>query len=335
MEKKICVLLETEEDGSLKENAYELLNEAAGLSIDFEAQVTGILLGKGTDGVLSDAGKYGIGKLRVYDTRIDPGDVDANDGKFRTLCGIVEAERPAVIVLGGTHAGICLASFLAAFHACKIVSNAQRISYRAGMFQVEKPVFNGRLLKTLKYPIGQRIAVLFRPGALGIGNPVKRAAKVTLGDPDGRPELSLAAFRHENVTRERTYQVELTERITEADIVIGVGGGACNAELMDGIVAIARRLNAGIGGTRAAVDKRTVPYDRQIGQTGKTIAPKVYLALGVSGAVQHAAGIGNSKFIIAVNKDRSAPIMKMADLPCVSDVEDLVPALRKKLDSQG
>src|SRR5512141_2833014 len=134
MEKKICVLLETEEDGSLKENGYELLNEAASRSIDFEAKVTGILLGKGTDGVLSDAGKYGIGKLRVYDTRIDPGDIDANDGKFRMLCGIVEAERPAVIVLGETHAGICLASFLAAFHAYKIVSHAQRISYRAGMF---------------------------------------------------------------------------------------------------------------------------------------------------------------------------------------------------------
>lgn len=332
MEKKICILLETEEDGSLKESGYELMNEAASLSLDFEAQVTGILLGKGTGDVLSECRKFGIGKLHVCDARIDPVEIDACDRTLRLLCGIVDAERPAAFLVGENHIGMPLASFLAAFHAFHIVSNAQRISFRAGTFQVEKPVCNGRLLKTLKYPADRRIAVLFRPGVLGVGNPVKGTANITVEEPGGTPERSIPPIRHDNVNLERTYRIELTDRITEADVVIGVGGGVENPETMEEIVAVARRLNAAVGGTRVAVDRCIVPYGQQIGQTGKTIAPKVYIALGVSGAVQHTVGIRNSKFIIAVNKDKGAPIMKMADLPCVSDIGELLPVLRKMLD---
>lgn len=333
MDKKICVLLEAEEDGSLREIGYELLNEAASLSIELEAQVIGILLGKGSDNALSESKRYGIGKLHLYDTQFDPEDIATNDGKFRKLCEVIDAECPAAILLGENHTGVNLASFLAAFYDYKIVSNAQRITYRAGSIQVEKLAYNGRLLKSLKYPLDQKVAVLFRPGTLGIGNPVKKAASIILEDLDGRSEQSIASIHHDNVKRERTYQVELTDKITEADVVIGVGGGVGNAELMESIVTIAKRLNAAIGGTRIAVDKRIVPYDKQIGQTGKTIAPKVYIALGVSGAIQHAVGVRNSKFIVAVNKDKNAPIMKMADLACISDIEELVPVLRKKIDS--
>ncbi len=334
MERRVGVLLETEEDGSLKEVCYELANEAAILSGDLEVRVFGVLLGRGSDAAVSEAKRYGIENIYVYDTRIDPVDLNGNDRKFRRLCGIVDTCKPVAFLMGEEDLGISLSSFLAANCNYRTISNAQRIRYAGGTILVEKQVFNGRLLKTLKFSSDQNVAVLFRPGALGVGNPVRKATDIVVEHPVVDSGDSNVSIRYDGIIWERSYQVELTDYIAEADVVIGVGGGVDKAELLADIVRIAKCLNAAVGGTRVSVDKGIIPYEKQIGQTGKVIAPGVYIALGISGAIQHTFGIKGSKFIIAVNRDQSAPIMKMADLPCLSDIDVLVPVLYDKINAQ-
>lgn len=333
MDKTVGVLLETEEDGSLKDICYELANEAVSFAKDAGAKVFGILVGRQTDKAVAEAKKYGIERLYVHDVRLDPEDIAGNDARFRALCACVDAERPMLVLMGQEYAGIGFSSFLAVLSGYKTVSNAQRVSFSSASIVVEKPVQSGRLLKTLKYAAGQKVAVLIKPGMLGVGNAIGKAADIAV-QPLPEVAAASAATSFDAVRRERSYQVELTDRIAEADIVIGIGAGVA-AELLEDVVAIARRLNAAIGGTRVSVDKGVIPYERQIGQTGKIIAPKVYIALGISGAIQHLVGMRNSKYIIAVNIDKGAPLLKVADLPCIADVRALLPELRKNLENRA
>lgn len=333
MEKIVCVLLETESDGSLKDICYELANEAVSFAKDSGAKVFGVLLGKQTDKAVAEAKKYGVEKLYVHEEPFDPEDIAANDAKFRKLCACIDAERPMLVLLGQEYAGISLSAFLSALGGYKTVSNAQRVSYASGTIVVERPALGGRVLKTLKYPSsGQKVAVLFKPGVLGVGNAIRKAADIALPPLPAADEA--AATRYDAVKRERSYQVELTDRISEADVVIGVGAGVA-AELMDEVIALAKSLNAAVGGTRVSVDKGVIPYERQIGQTGKVISPKIYIALGISGAIQHLVGMRTSKYIIAVNIDKGAPLLKVADLPCIADVRELLPELRKNIDMRA
>ncbi|MFY9327616.1 MAG: electron transfer flavoprotein subunit alpha/FixB family protein [Georgfuchsia sp.] len=334
MDKTVCVLLETEEDGTLKDICYELANEAVSFAKDSGAKVFGILLGKQTDKAVTEAKKYGVEKLYVHDARLDPEDIASNDAKFRNLCACIDAESPALILMGQEYAGVSLSSFLAVICGYKTVSNAQKVSFSAGNIVVEKPVLNGRVLKTLKYPSGQKVAVLIKPGMLGVGNAIRKSADIALQPLQEATASDAVTAQYDAIKRERSYQVELTDRISEADVVIGVGGGV-TADLMDEIVSLAKRMNAAVGGTRVGVDKGLVPYERQIGQTGKIIAPKVYIALGISGAIQHLVGMKTAKYIIAVNIDKGAPLLKSADLPCIADVRELLPELRKNIETRA
>jgi electron transfer flavoprotein alpha subunit len=333
MDKTVGVLLETEEDGSLKDICYELANEAVSFAKDSGATVFGILQGKQTDKAVAEAKKYGIGKLYVHAAHLDPEDIGTNDAKFRNLCACIDAESPSLILLGQEYAGVGLSSFLAVLCGYKTVSNAQKVSFSAGSIVVEKPVLNGRVLKTLKYPSGRKVAVLFKPGMLGVGNAIRKSADIVLQSLPEAAASKAATTRYDAITQEQSYQLELTDYIAEADVVLGVGGGV-TADLMEEIVGLAKRLNAAIGGTRVSVDKGLVPYERQIGQTGKVISPKVYIALGISGAIQHLVGMKTAKYIIAVNIDKGAPLLKTADLPCVADVRELLPELRKIIETR-
>ena len=188
----------------------------------------------------------------------------------------------------------------------------------------------GRLHERLIWARGTRVGFMMAPGVRGIGVPRKaRRAKIVTVNPTLDP----------NTFRDRTLRTlppdPQTVDLTEAERIVSGGLGVGGPEGMAQLQSLAEGLGATLGGTRVAADKGWLDYDRFIGSTGKIVAPKLYIAFGVSGAGQHVAGIGGSEVIIAINTDRTAPLLKMADLGVVGDLNAIVPILLRKLEERA
>jgi len=191
-----------------------------------------------------------------------------------------------------------------------------------GGFAYERPVFSGMAVRTerIQSPIH---VVTVDPTALG--------------DPDDGAAGEVSAFSAMGTASDDVQFVELRRAesgrpdLSVAERVIGAGRGIKSADYLDTIGTLADKLGAAIGSTRAVVDAGWLPNEFQIGQTGKAIAPKLYIAIGISGAVQHSAGIRGAKTIVAINKDPEAPIFKVADVGLVADLFDAVPKMIERL----
>ena len=189
----------------------------------------------------------------------------------------------------------------------------------------ERPIFAGNAVETLQVPAGKKIITVrttaFKPAASGGGAAVEKIAAAA--DP------GLSSFVGENLSKSERPE------LTSAKIVISGGRGLGSAENFHLLDKIADRLGAAVGASRAAVDAGYVPNDFQVGQTGKAVAPELYLAIGISGAIQHLAGMKDSRVIAAINKDPEAPIFSIADFGLVEDLFKAIPELNDELEKRG
>jgi electron transfer flavoprotein alpha subunit len=305
-------------DGTPRPVVLELLSGARKLG-DLEA----VALGPGASKAAETLGKYGAKKVYVHE---DPAFRDQlATPAVQLLAALVEKHRPDLLLFGMTYDGRDIASRLSARLGTALIANATGIERKGDAWGVISPIFGGTLLVTTA-PSGKAPAVvLMRPKAFN-AEPSNGGAAEVEKLSDAVPSASRAPR-----VIERKQEKASGPRLEDAPIIVSGGrglGAPENFKLLDDLAA---ELGAAVGASRAVVDAGWKPYSFQIGQTGKTVKPGVYLAFGISGAMQHTVGMKGAKTIIAVNKDPEAPIFKLADLGVVGDVHKILPQLTQEV----
>ncbi len=306
-----------EEAGSPTTIGLELL--AAGRQL---GEVTAIYLGAGSDSAFATLGEHGAGSVIHLDagSRLPSGPVAA------ALAERMAAEAPDLILFGQAYTDRDVAGRLAARLGVGVLSNAVAVRLADGGVETDHEILGGVQVATATMS-QQPFLVLIRPKSFvseEVGGPVPSVEKMAL------PEVG----RSEAAVTESHVEEREGPQLGEAAVVVSGGRGLGSPEAYELVERLGKQLGAATGATRAIVDAGWVPYAKQVGQTGKTVKPDVYIACGISGAMQHLVGMKDSKTIIAINKDPDAPIFSIADLGVVGDVHKVLPKLIETLESR-
>ncbi len=309
---KILVIAEKSGD-AIKKPSFEAL----GLATRLGGLVEAALLGSGLVDLPNQLAQYGASTVYAADDpSLEPYTAEAHT---LVLADLVHKAGPDLILMGATAAGRDLAPRLAGRLGIALASDCTDLERLDGDVRIIRPMYAGKLIATVQQTSSPRFATL-RPNVLPMPEPdaSRTAALQALAVP---PAGVRAQIRE--IVKTAVGQVELTE----ATIIVSGGRGVKGPEGFEPVRELARTLNAAVGASRAAVDAGWIPYAHQVGQTGKTVTPNLYIACGISGAIQHLAGMKTAKVIVAVNKDPDAPIFKVADYGIVGDLFEVVPAL--------
>jgi electron transfer flavoprotein alpha subunit len=313
---EIWVLAETR-DGAVRRVTYELITAARRL--DGGARVTAVLTGSGVANLASEIGAHGADRVLVLD---DPRlAAYSSDGWAAALATLATAEGPDIILGSTTARGRDLTPRIAAVLGVGVASDAVEVALEGGRLVAVRPVFAGKALA--------RVRVLSDPQMATI-RPNSFPPSESPSDSSGAGEVvaaSLGDYQARAVVTGMEAVVSARPDVAEADVIVSGGRGMGGPEHFHLIEALADELGAAVGASRAVVDAGWRPHGDQVGQTGKTVSPTLYVACGISGAVQHLAGMKTSKYIVAVNKDAEAPIFSVADYGVVGDIFEVIPAL--------
>jgi electron transfer flavoprotein alpha subunit len=299
-------------DGKVSSTSLELVTKARDLG-----DVYAVALGSGAKAAAGALGKHGARVVHVnedsaFDDYLAEPATDA-------LASLYEQQKPDVILFGFTSDSREVAGRLAARLGAGMIANASDLAASNGGFVAKVPYFGGSKLASMKAN-GKPAIILVRPKSFEASESGGAAEVKQL-------DVSVAAESKRAHVTDRVVEASEKVKLEDARVVISGGrgmGGPQNFPLLEDL---ANALGGAVGASRAVVDAGWVPYSMQVGQTGKSVRPGVYIAVGISGAMQHTVGMKTSKVIIAINKDAEAPIMKMADLGVVGDALKIVPAL--------
>ncbi|MBK9775587.1 MAG: electron transfer flavoprotein subunit alpha/FixB family protein [bacterium] len=314
----IAVFIE-QRDGAFKKVAWQMISQARKLADASGGEVWGVLLGGDPAAAAALAGKHGAHRLFAAGDQLERYDSERYGTALATFC---RTQKPDLVLIGATALGRDLGPTAAAKLGCACISDAIALKFEGGAWEVRRPIYAGKCFVDV-VPKTAPAIVGIRPNAFVAQDGGGAAAAVTAFDA-GQAQVTPRAIVREIVGSDGG-RVELTE----ADIVVSGGRGIKGPENYVLIEELAAALNAAAGASRAVVDAGWVDYSHQVGQTGKTVGPNLYIACGISGAIQHLAGMSSSKCIVAINKDPAAPIFKVADFGVVGDLFEVLPALTK------
>jgi electron transfer flavoprotein alpha subunit len=300
-------------DGKLKKASREALSIGRKLA----AAAGGDVMAFATDAAAADeAGRYGAKTL--YVANLSP---YATETHTAALVQAVKDAQPAILLFGGTSNGRDLAPRVAARLDVGVASDVDRLEWTDGKLRARRPVYSGKAFATVDVTGTPAIATT-RPNAF----PAEEAG----GSPAKVSEVS--ASTENRVRLVETKAEEAGEiSLAEADIIVSGGRGLKEAANFSYVRDLAHAIGGAVGASRAVVDAGWIDHQHQVGQTGRVVSPNVYIAAGVSGAIQHLAGMSSSKHIIAINKDPEAPIFRIADLGIVGDLFQILPALTEEV----
>lgn len=315
-------------DGRAAGVAYELLSEGRKLADKLGTHVAGVLLGDKVEHLVKEVFAYGADKCYLADAPVFKN--YQTDAYTKAIVEMIQEYKPEVVLFGATNNGRDFAARIAVRIRTGLTADCTELTIdENGMLNQTRPAFGGNVMATI-------ITDKHRPQMATV-----RPKVMKKGEPDYSRQGELIRFESSVVEEDLHYQIlDIVEHaiktvnLAEADIVVSGGRGIGGPENYCIIEELAEVLKAAAGASRAVVDAGWVPHYRQVGQTGKTVAPKLYVACGISGAIQHLAGMQTSDRIVAINKDPDAPIFNVATYGIVGDLHKVVPLLTKKLKEE-
>ncbi|MGI5863586.1 MAG: FAD-binding protein [Myxococcales bacterium] len=313
--------------GVIQPVAVELLGEGRRLADALGVELCGVLLGDGVEPLAQRV--IELGADRVFLCESPALAQYTTDGHTKALDALVRAHKPEILLFGATHIGRDLAPRLAARVDTGLTADCTKLEIDPEDRKLlqTRPAFGGNVMATIVTPNNRPQMATVRPGVMR-----KAEAK-----PGRRGEIvRFDAGVSASDLRTRVLKVVRSPRlccaIEEAEIVVAGGRGLGKPEGFELLQKLADKLGGVVGSSRACVDAGWIGHDRQVGQTGKTVKPRLYIACGISGAIQHLAGMSSSDIIVAINKNPDAPIFSVADYAIVGDLYEVVPALIDALD---
>jgi electron transfer flavoprotein alpha subunit len=311
-------------ENKIKKASLEALSEAKRRADDLDEESVAVFLGKELDEFAQEAFKYGASQVYLLE---NPLLENYSSSLFTSvLSNVIDEIKPKAVLFSATAMGKDLAPRIAAKLDVGVATDCIKTSAKDSRLEVVRPIFAGKALAAFQFKEEPQIASL-RPNIFPLMEPLSEKGEVIKKDV----ELSQDQAREQVVEIKREEGTELD--VTEAEVVISGGRGMKNPEnfrLLRDIIALFP--NAALGSSRSAVDAGWVDHQHQVGQTGKTVSPNLYIAVGISGAIQHLAGMSSSKYIVAINKDPDAAIFKVADFGVVGDLFEVIPPFKKELE---
>lgn len=312
--------------GELKQVSFELLGRARGLAEKLKAPLGALLLGHQVKKAAQELIYHGADLVYLVDhpalSQFVP-DVYTN-----CLERLILSERPAIVVAAATTTGRTLMPMLAARLGTGLTADCTEldIEEETGLLLQTRPAIGGNVMATIKTPYHRPQMATVRPHSYppSARDPSRRGEVIEIKFPNEVFKTRFKLYRFEKICEE-------TAKIEDAEVVACAGRGLGRPENLRLVKELAELLGGAVGGTRAVVDQGWLPYPCQVGLSGKTVSPKLYIACGVSGAIQHIAGMRGSTFVIAINKDPRAQIFQVADLAVVGDVNEILPRLIRRL----
>ncbi|MCD8148041.1 MAG: electron transfer flavoprotein subunit alpha/FixB family protein [Clostridiales bacterium] len=322
--KNIWVYIETE-NGIAKNVGYELLAPGRAMADKLEAQLVAVILGKDAADVAAQAIAYGADQAILVEG--DEYDTYNTDIQSYAMEALVRKYTPFIVLFGATNNGRDVAPRVACALHTGLTADCTGLDIdENGLLASTRPAFGGNLMATISCPDHRPQMSTVRPGVFK-----KPAADESRTGGIIREDIHMDSANVRVHLLERVKEVAEAVHLEEAEIIVSGGRGLGNPENFSLIRDLADAMGGVVGASRAAVDAGWIPHAHQVGQTGKTVAPKIYVAVGISGAIQHLAGMSGSDTIIAINKDPDAPIFSVADYGIVGNLFEVVPALTEAI----
>ncbi len=321
MAKCVCVMVEFRA-GNFRRVSYEVASEGRRLADSLGTNLCAIAIGAGVGAKAAELGHYGVDKVYVADDAALEHYVA--ESYVPVAADIVSKCDPSVVLVPASVDGKDLAARLTARLQSGLAQDCTMVKVEAGVIKAKRPIFAGKCFAWCQWGDGELPVISCRPNVMDclVADENRKAEVEAVPTTAGQ-----ARSRVVGVDFDTSGKVELTE----AEIIVSGGRGMKGPENYTMLEDLAKILGAAVGASRAAVDAGWRPHSDQVGQTGKVVNPNLYVAVGISGAIQHLAGMGSSKFIVAVNKDPDAPIFSKADYGIVEDLFTFVPLLTEEV----
>ena len=315
-------------DGKLQNVALELLGKARELADANNEKVVAMLLGNDIKPLAQTLIEHGADRVMVVDHDLLRDYM--TEAYTQAITAIIESEKPSIMLIGATTIGRDLGPRVSARNRTGLTADATKLEIsddEAHEFRMTRPAFGGNLMATILCKNHRPQMSTVRPGVMQ-----KMAADASRKGEVVDFQVNFNVEKINRVKLVKTVKEEKTVAdISEANILVSGGRGVGTKDGFSKLEALAKELGGEVSSSRAMVDAGVMDASRQVGQTGKTVRPTLYMACGISGAIQHLAGMEESELIIAINKDKFAPIFQVADLGIVGDLHKIVPMLTDRL----
>jgi electron transfer flavoprotein alpha subunit len=314
MSNKILVFAE-QRDGNIKKSSFEAISEGKRLAEQLGGEVIGGIIGSGIENIAGTLAHYGANKVLISD---DPQlKTYSTEGYTTAFTEMIKKEQPSVVLISASAMGKDLAPRVAQKIGAGLASDCTKIEIEQGRLLITRPMYAGKVYAKVVIKTDPQMATL-RPNVFpALPADTSKSASIE--------KISVSGLNIKAKVKEIVASSGGKVDLTEASIIVSGGRGMKGPENFKMLEELADVLGGVVGASRAVVDAGWRPHEDQVGQTGKVVSPNLYIACGISGAIQHLAGMSSSKCIVAINKDPDAPIFKVADYGIVGDIFEIIP----------